>query len=65
MPGSPLLVTGYPPSDSTMVLYVGPKNASANPNPMAGKTTTPMPGSAGAESYTWTFGNSPKRSLGK
>jgi hypothetical protein len=62
---SPHLVAGYPSSDSMMVLYVDSKSASASPAQAPGKAAPPKPGSAGAQSYTWTFGQSPQRSAGK
>ncbi len=62
---SPHLVNGYLPSDSMMAFYVDPKNASANPAQAPGKTTPPKPKGAGAQSYTWAFGQSPQRSPGK
>jgi hypothetical protein len=48
-----------------MVLYVDPNSASANPAQAPGKATPPKPGGAGAQSYTWAFGQSPQRSAGK
>jgi hypothetical protein len=62
---SPHLVTGYLSSDSTMVFYVDPKSASANTAAASSNATPAKPGSAGAQSYTWAFGQGPQRSAGK
>ncbi len=62
---SPHLVTGYLSSDSMMVFYVDPKSASAKPAQAPSKAAPAKPGTAGAQSYTWAFGQGPQRSAGK